>query len=380
MNYVDDILDLKVLEVEESFDVFNSLNINKESFKRFCEDVNFLDAIIIKPDLYLEAVETNAGAGTFMKDVVTNTKDTTKSTGKIINDFTSIKSGTIKGSFDLVSNCLKLIANIVGFFSKMIGKIPIGLNKIVQGVINIPDNVRVLIKGDIKLYITADDLVTFNNVIYPEIQNFISAGISISSGSVWTSVMQGIKDRDSSNPNNRRSYKDIIFGPNDMKNISFMEKSYNKLSNITFTKTIVKMNSANVDIYFGNKKCIKFIDKYGKTNVPQSYLNALQNTVASLNAYKDSIKKLQDQLNVKYESSELERTLVECNAKTREKILSSIKMCSKVISIVGNFTKSLIEDQQTYNKALARLRKKGKVKIGNNIINDSIEDSNDNPQ
>ena len=88
---------------------------------------------------------------------------------------------------------------------------------------------------------------------------------------------------------------------------------------------------------------------------------------------------MQDQLNVKYESSELERTLVECNAKTREKILSSINMCSKVISIVGNFTKCLIEDQQTYNKALVKLRKKGKVKV-DNILSNSIEDSNNDPQ
>lgn len=357
---VDNILDLSFLECE-NYDVFDILRINKSDFNDFCESINMLDEIIIKPDLYLEAVSSNNGAGTFIKDTIKNTKDTTRTTGKIVNDFTSIKTGNIKGSFDLVASCLNLIAKIVGFFSKLISKIPMGLTKIVDGITNIPENIRVKIKGDIKLYITANDLVSFNNIIFPQISNFINTGITISSGSVWTSIMQGFKDRDSANPNNRRSYKDIIFGPNDMKHITKMEKIYNKLMNITFTKSIVEMNPNNIEIYFGNKKCIKFIDKYGRLNEPQSYFDALNNIVKTLNDYKGNIEELQKKLNGKYSQSELEQTLVDCNEKTREKIVSSITMCSKVISIIGNFTKCIFEDQKTYNKALEKLVKKGKV-------------------
>lgn len=360
MNNIDNVLDLEV-EQFESFDIFNILAFSKSEFKEFCESINMLDEIIVKPDLYLEAVSTSNGTGTFVKNVITNTKDTTKTTGSIIGDFTSIKSGTMKGSFDLVSSCLQLIANIVGFFSKIIGKIPMGLNKIVRGINDIPENIRVKIKGDIKLYITADDLVVFNNTIFPQIRNFINAGLSITDGAVWTSIMQGIKDRDSSNPENRRSYKDIIFGPNDMKHISSMEKTYNNLSNIKFEKTIVEMNPSNVEIYFGNKQCIKFIDKYGEVNQPKSYFAALQELVKTLDDYKSQIQTLQDQLNAKHSSSEINRTLVDCNEKTRDKIISSITMCSKVISIIGNFTKCLLEDQKTFNKALEKLVKKGKV-------------------
>lgn len=349
-NILDDLVD----EVLKNQDFFETVGIRDDDCEKFNESVDDLDKITYVPELYLEAINTNSTkekTDSVVTTTIKNTADTTKSAVDIASNITNIQGTSYKATYDLVAKSLNLITRVIGFFSRVINRIPVGLDKLVTKLGNIPTDIKSAIRGDIPLYLTVEDVNTMDNYILPEIKKFIDNANSITDGPVWKTV------GNSFSTSGIKGLSTAVFGQTDIKRINEMKKSFDKLSKITFSKTTVVINPENIDVYFGNKSCIK---SYTLKNEYKefSYYEAIKNISEKLTAYKSDIVKLSEALTNKYNESQVEKTLNELSSGTRTKIVECVRMSSRIISIIGSFTNSVIQDQKTITDGLNTIDKK----------------------
>ena len=298
--------------------------------------------------------------------IVKNTKDTTKQVGGVYRAVTNLGGTGYKSLFDIVFAAVKLIVKISTFILKKIFEIPDSITKIINYISNIPENIKNKIKGNIYLYITAKDLSFFYNDAYPCIRNFLYDSTKLSEGDTWNTLMNSLKSR--------RKLMNIIFNKSDLEHIRSMNKNYNTLKKIEFTKSLIDMgNISNVDIYFGtSKEVISFVDIHGnehKTN----YYNGLLSLVRELGEYKSTLEAIRNKIGRKIQDTENNNNFNELSQVTQRKITDTIIMTSKIINIIGNLIRYILIDMNTIEKNVIKLTKKRKIKPEDSAIKTSSD-------
>ena len=233
-------------------DIIASTLTDTIQFKEYCENLDELGSII-DPEFYLEAVEhKKTGIKRELGKVTKNTIDTTRKMGSIYNDITDAGGGLIKGGVDVLGASIRLIVKIIKFFTDKIIKIPKMIVKVIDKIGQIPSDIKNKIKGNIKLYITINDIQDlYGQSLMNQLKTFISYASALSQGELWGTFF-----------NPRKVSNGLLnINMNDKKNIKDMQKIYNYIANLNFTESIINMSSMDVvNAYFGDSKSVKFID------------------------------------------------------------------------------------------------------------------------
>jgi len=341
-------------------DIFPT-SIPKEEFTEFCNDLDSLYSILDE-ELYMEAfVSGKKDLGDTISTIASNTKDNTVKTLKAYGDVTDAGGSLGKGVVDLISSAVGLISKIIGFFLKNLSKIPTFIAKCINMISQIPQEVRNLIRGNIKLYITAQDLQHFYNNIFPEIATFISLTKDMSSGEMWGTFFN-------------RDKKNLSFptGKNDMEIYRAMKKSFSKLKgNVRFEPSVIEMKDDMVrNLYFGNIKNLKFtainnattkslVNKKSTTDeVVTSYHSGLLRLVEELDTFREPLSNVQKLISEKYNRTQANQTFARLSPAARENVKESILMVSKVVNIVGGLLTCINRDVETFNRTTAQILKK----------------------
>ncbi len=342
-----------------TLDVLNKYvipDINDIIFEEYCNDLDQL-SLFLDPEFYLEShVDKRKGLKRDMGTIMRNTKDTTKKLTKIYGDFTDAGGAMYKGNFDIITSSIGLIAKIISFLMKRIFEIPTKISKIIDSISSIPETIKSKIRGDIRLYITADDLGFFYNRVFFMIRNFINYADQMSRGEAWVTLFSSMKRRE--------KLSNIIFSKSDLKCGDHMKKIYSSLVKIEFDITTVELKDFNtVNIYFGTADVINFIDIYGKQH-HTSYYDALISLMKDIGGMKKELENIQKTIGEKLEKSQVNQTMSELSPGVQKRIVENIMMISKVINIIGNLIRYILIDMNTIEKNAAKLLKKGKIMLG----------------
>lgn len=312
--------------------------INNDEFKEYKENLDRLD-LFVDPELFFEArVDGIDGTrGEKIKDAIKNTKE---GTGKLIKAYDDVTDGggsLIKGVADFVFGCIGLIAKVTKFIFTNLAKIPRALSTLVTGVAQIPSDVRDKIRGNIKLWITAQDIGGFYNDIMPNIQSFMTYVKKASEGDTWKKEFS-------------------LWGDNDFKTIDEMEKVYQKIQKVTFNQTTIEMrDQKTVELYFGGKLSIEDHFVHKKTH-QLTYHQGLMQLMTDLGTLIPPLQEAQEGLSGKHDKTKLNQELAKLNHKKQARVRTAIMMVSKVVSIIGNLMKYVMEDKATMEKELEKIK------------------------
>lgn len=328
----------------DSLDVILALDITSNEFKEFCEDLDQI-RILADSELYLEAMnDRNLQGHDGFKKAMRNTVSTTKDLGSAYNTITTSGGSTIKSFWDLMMKALSLTVRVLSFILKKIAQIPAAIMNIGNKISNIPKNVRDKIRGNIKLYITVNDLsALYNNSLLQRIETFQSLAIRLSEGDMWGTFVK-----------KRTSPGIFKIKENDMKICRDMDKVYEHLRLVEFTQTSIEMNETNRDIYFGAERSITIKDLHAKT-FTGSYYDVLQKLMNDINSWKKSLEKIQNDIGDKYTRSQNNQQFSQLDAFAQQRVSQTIQMISQVISIVGNLVRYVKADLNTIESSVDKI-------------------------
>lgn len=327
---------------------------NTVEFKEYCNDLNEL-GVIVDPEYYLEAVENKkTGLKRELGKITKNTADTTKKVGSIFNDVTDAGGGLIKGGVDILGASIRLIVKIIKFITDKIMIIPKFIVKVIDNITNLPDTIKNKIKGNITLYITINDIQDlYSQSLMNQLMTFISQAYTLSQGELWGTFFH------------RRKTGSLDASVNDKKLIKEMEKNYNYISNLGFTKSVINMsNMDTINAYFGNAKSVKFIDHTGKRN-ECTYYEALIKLSKDLGTKKEEIEQIRVMLSDKLANTQANQEFVKVGPNVQKYIYKSVQMVSKIVEIIGNIIKYIITDMNTIEKITDKLLAKKKINADN---------------
>lgn len=340
LDIVDEIL------VENIFDT--------ESYHEFVLAINSINDLYNETnELILEEyIEPGKKLKNTGKNIVTNTIDTTKKMASTYDNTTTALGNKYKAEFDLVYTLIHSASKVFNFILNTFSKLMNFINKYLQKLLNLPDNIKNKIKGNIKLYITKDDLeVIYNKGILQNIQSFLSYALELSQGETWriAGLRQQVK--------NKITGKEFSLN-DDAEYIKNMTKSFNYISKVKFTQSVIEMKNADlVDIYFSKKKILEVSDfevKDGnisyKGKVSLSYAEGLNFIVQKLFERRDTLKLINEAMNQKISKSEANSSFTKLNDRQRKTVMESIKMISKTTAIIGEMIKNITSDINTIQK------------------------------
>ena len=92
------------------------------------------------------------------KDAPGRLQNATKDVFNIYDDATDAGAELYTAEFDLVKKLMTLGTRLVKFIAKVLAWIPNAIVKLLNGIMDIPFNVKKLLSGNISLYITAGDI------------------------------------------------------------------------------------------------------------------------------------------------------------------------------------------------------------------------------
>lgn len=319
-----------------------------EHYKEFCGNIDNLDSIW--DHNFMEAVKdaTPNLRGNINK-IGKNTYDTTKDVIGAYNNVVDANASAIKNTWDLVMRAVNLMTRILGFVISKIGTIPKLILKLANAIGDIPNEVRNKIQGNIELYITVQDIeAIYNQNLIARLDQFISMGTKLSQGELWgTFFMRSAKIVNGK----------VYASQNDIKAAKQLRKIYEHIKNLEFTKSTIIMKDENArNMYFGSSKSISFTDLKGN-KFSGTYFEALNKLVDDINSRKDELDQIHKLLGKKYDHTLMNQTFSKLNRSDRYYITDTIRMMSKVVTVVGNMTRYVMEDIKTINKATNKILK-----------------------
>lgn len=334
--------------------ILNSV-INSNEFKEFCNSLDEL-YLLTSNDLILEAV-TGKGESKIRKinNIISNTKQTTKQVANVYDDITDSKAGLIKSTWDLVIKSIHLITKITGFIYKWIEKILKAINKGAIKINEIPENVRNKIKGNISLYISAEDIADlYNKDLILHISNFIELVTQLSKGDMWTTFFKGKRKQTVTNSENNFVAR-IITSNTDMKLCNEIDDELKRIKNLGFTKTTIEMSSQSVvDLYFGNNTAISFVDLHGKKH-ESTYIEALYDLSKELSIFVKPLENLQKDLGNKFSETQANGTFANLSHGQQKLVTNTIQNLSVGINVIGVILKYIMADINTMNKTIDKI-------------------------
>lgn len=330
------------------------LELYSKSYNEFCESLDEL-GMLLDDEMYVEEVNDPKVKGKKERSrIIKNTVDTTKDVAEIYNDVTSANGNIIKATWDLVIKCVKICTSVISWMVNKLAMIPKFILNVINKAEQIPDDIRAKIRGDIRIYITVEDIkVLYNNSLLAYLEQFFSQLGILVKGDMWGTFFRRRGDN-GVEPGN-------LFSNNDLKTIKNMRSVYNNISRITFKPTTITMNSQKmIDLYFGKGKNITYTDLKGNT-FSGTYLEALRQLSVTLQAKQTILKSLQKDLGDKFDRTTSNSEFGNLHPRDQKQIMESMQMISKVLTITGNLSRYIMEDVKTINTATNTLIKKGKL-------------------
>jgi len=315
------------------------------AFNEFSDDIDYLDYI---GSPFSEAVnDRGARTKNTVKGTIRNTIDTTGDLAVAYDDITSANAKLIKSFWDVFASALKLITKSISFIISKLANIPAALNNLIIAAGRIPEKVMAKIRGDIQLYITINDIeAIYNQMIIYNIDTFISTTSALSEGDLWGTMFKKKEKKGSIT---------LSSSNNDIKLFKKLDKIYDRLKSVQFIPTTINMkDKTNLDIYFRNKKAIKFKTLEGKL-FQGSYLEALSKLVKDLNERKSDLSELATSIGEKYDQTQANQTFAKLNKMDQETIVKGIRMISKVVALTGSIVKHVIQDTNTIQKKMKKI-------------------------
>ena len=292
------------------------------------------------------------------KNIAHNTASTTKGIASIYTSITDAKGAALKNSIDLFLKVAGLIGKAVVFIFNQGAKIPNFALQVVDKATKIPGDVLNKIKGNIKLYITINDIKEiYQTGFIVKLDTFLSTAVAVSKGDMWSTMFnKRVKNPDGS------KYK---ANQNDMALCRKLIMQYAALKSIEFTETVIDMNDdKNVNIYFGGKdNSIAFTDAKGvKHN--DTYYALISQLIKDITDRKEQLTKIQEEFGKKYERTLINSSFADLGPGARNLVIEVQKDIGSVISIIGKMVRYTQTDLNTLNSTIDKIIIAGKTKHG----------------
>lgn len=338
-------------------DIFNeSFDIWDQEFKEFYNNTKQLDRVVDQ-EFYIEAmVDNNKSFVSKMmpKKPLENTVKTTKDIKKAYTNVTDGGATFIQSVWNLTMKSIQLVSKILRYILINMSRIPKAIIKTFQTISRIPSDVRNVIKGNITLYITVNDINDLHNKLIPMIDDFLFAAEDMSKGKMWGTFF------------NRRPIGDgtitkYVLTENDIGYFKKMRSIYNKLKLINFDQTLIKLeNQSIVDIYFGEAKSIKYKNSDGK-NIESNYYDALVAIFDIFKEQNDFLKNLEQDMGVKMNKTQMNQSFAKLGESAQKTISETMTMLYKIINIMANLIKYVMIDIKTINNSANKILSRNKV-------------------
>lgn len=359
--------------------VFNSL-YESTSFREFCSDLDELDSLF-DSTMYLEAV--TQGSYGWRKDagkVYSNTMDTIKTTSDIYRYTTDAGGGILAALWKLGTSACKLVARAARWIFFNIDKIPLFFAKVIDGIAEIPANIKNKIRGNIKLYITADDIVHMYSIpganrndtaLFARLERIINELKELRKGDMWTTYWTNkTKPEDFFHKFGEDFLDNKSKHSTDMSKIKSVAEEFRYIKNVKFDKTVVDMNNPDiVDIYFGSAKKISYVDPRG-VRKQGSYLESLKNLLDYIADCKEEINDLSKDIGNKFVQTETNMEFAKMGKHAQNTVVNFMQTISKLIDIMGNITRYAMDDVKTIEKSVNQMKAAATMSKGGKLEED----------
>lgn len=342
----------------------NSL-FESKSFHEFCSDLDELSSLF-DDDIYMEAMTTKKqGIDKTASMVYKNTIDSTKAAGNVYRYATDAGGGFLAATWKLVTSAAMLIARAAKWIFLNIDKVILSVANIVDAISNIPANIKNKVKGNIKLYITAQDISNIysmnvggdNASIMGRLNEIIQDLQQLTQGEMWTTYFS-----------NKESVKDFFKFFNDdfinektknktdMKIIKKIIKEYDYIKRVSFSQTVIDMNRPEiVELYFGVSNKIKFRN-FKNQDQELTYIEALYDILDHISIYKDTMKRLQDAMGDKFVTSTNNESFSNMGKNAQSMVTKLFQTIAKTVEILGNLTRYTMSDIKTIEKSANQMK------------------------
>lgn len=319
------------------------IGIDMTQYNSLFKEISEFDKLF-SPELFLEALDApNTGMKETMREVHRNTKETVKDTAHVYGDLTDAGGSMMKATWDMFIKAVALASKVIKFIFNNLARIPTMIAAVIQKIGSIPSEVRALIRGDLKIYLTPRDLQVMNHNVLGDIKVYLSHASELSKGKFFTTLM-GTRGRD---------FRDLVFGENDMKHYKKMKAKYNKLSSVGITPTHIQMTDETREIYFGKGPAVKIPVKGSIKNL--TYLDALNTTITEISGLQGSLRTVEELIQKKIQMTYDNNSITKLSRGQQRDVQDSVVMTSKVINLIGNFMKYIIHDVDLINKTTAKV-------------------------
>ncbi len=321
--------------------------ISKKSSKAFWESANSLN-YYLEDEFYLEArINNTRDILGKIGNAMDNTLDTT---GKILGAYDDVTDGggkLLKATADLIFAAIRIITRVAKFILTSIAIVPITIAKAITALGELPANIRNKIRGNIKLYVTAEDLEFFHNTLFKDLEAFMSLVKDMGRGDMWGTFWDGDKNDDE------------IRARNDMQLYAKIEGFFNRID-ISFKQTYIELRDPRMrEIYFGNKDELKIVDGRGNI-IRTTYLKALEELIVKLKTLSPQVKEVQQVFNDKVSRTEVNGKLARLRVANQLKIRKAIQMISRVTVLIGKFIEYVNRDAMTITNSAAKVAERFK--------------------
>ena len=243
---------------------------------------------------------------------------------------------------------------------KYISKIPDMIAKVLRFITDLPSDIYNKIKGNIKLYITAEDIpLLYRERLMTKLDGFLNTAQKLAQGNSWnyvkgTKIVKGIKK---------------IFTQTDDQVCKQIMTYYREIGKVSFDQTTIDMgNRGNVITYLAAKKEIEFRDDRGN-EFKGNYFQCINKLTKDLMNKQKEIKGTYDMLTAKYNSSQASLNYAELDKSEQQQIVNTINAVAAMIGVVSNIVKYTMTDMNTIYKNLNSIKAEKLKKQGTDITN-----------
>jgi len=283
------------------------------------------------------------------------TRDTTKDVVKSYNTLTDTGGTLLKSVWDLVTKAMQLAVKVARFILLNLSKIPKAILDVGKTFLSIPPEIKAKVRGDIKLYITVEDLNNLHKIIIPQIDTFLKNAHEMSKGDAWGTFWRR-------RAKGTTGIAQFIFTENDIAYYKKMKAAYTRVQKIDFNKSLVKIADQNIiDIYFGDAKSIKYKNA-DRGIVESNYYDALVEVFNIIQSQSEYINTISKDFDTKMDLSTMNQSLSKASESTKNTIIDAIRMNAKMINIIGNLMQYTIHDMNTLKGVAKKLLNAAKVK------------------
>lgn len=347
---MDSLMDLFILDSHT-----DNIIIETESkeFQEFCNNIDKLDRISTVYDLYFEDVKYKPNAyNKMLSGTLKNTKDTTLDVADAYGNVISGGGELTKSVWDLFMGAVGLMTRILKFLLQKVAMIPRMILKISHKIANIPQDIKDKIHGNIKLYITVNDIETiYNSYLIVRLTRFIELGKVLSQGETWGTLM-----------NKRKPEGIIAMKENDIATCKKINAEYNALKELEFTQSSIIMSDDKVkNCYFGVAATVEFVSEGKKYSY--NYYEALNKLVDDIHKKEGDIKDVYKDLSEKYDKTQLNQSFIHLNKNAQRQIMKTMQQMSKIYSITGNIIRYIMIDLKTLEKETNKILKSSNINV-----------------